>query len=138
MAEIPELPPWWGYSKDHGWVVIDRTIPINSSGLGQDFLFFRCRDSMTFLDRRSRWAAPRYVYASTYIAGLGVPESAQAATELSQLKSQWPRFREDIRHQYETQEADRQQLEMERAESERLRLDAKKKELKMARKKKAS
>lgn len=138
MAEIPELPPWWGYHQEHGWVIIDRSIPLNSSGLGQDFLYFRCRDAETFLDRRSRWAAPRYIYASTYIAGLTPAESAEAATELNRLKSLWPGFKTEILRQYEARETERLRLDKERAENERLRRSAEKKKAYTPRKKKPS
>lgn len=137
MAEIPENPPWWGYSSHHGWVVIDRAIPPNSSGRSQDFLFFRCRDSTTFLDKRSRWAAPLYIYASTYIAGLAANESAEAALELRNLRAQWPQYKAEIRHQYETQEADRQNLEKERMEK-KLLITAEQKEQKSTKKNKTS
>ncbi len=91
---------------------------------------------MTFLDKRTWWAAPRYVYASTYLAGLAATESAEAVREFSRLTSQWPQFKAEIRHQYEAQLADQHRREKERAEKERLSLDARKKELKSARKQK--
>lgn len=124
MPKILELSPWWGYSKDHGWVIIDRTLPPNKSGRSQDFLFFRCRDSVTFLDKRSRWFAPRYIYASTYINSLTHPESEEAALEYGKLKSRWSEFEAEIRRQYEALENDRQQ-----AEQERVRLEVVKKGL---------
>ncbi|HYE35292.1 hypothetical protein [Methylocaldum sp.] len=125
MPEIPEIPPWWGYSRDHGWVIIDRTIPPNKSDRSQEFLFFRCRDSVTFLDKRSRWAAPRYIYASTYINSLTHPESEEAALEYGKLKSRWTEFEAEIRSQYESIENERQQ-----SEQERVRLEVAKKGIK--------
>lgn len=127
MAEIPTIPPWWGYHKTHGWLVIDRTIPPNMSGLNQDFLFFRCRDSMTFVDRRSRWAAPLYIYASTYIASLEAAESIAAAQELKNLKSRWPEFQAEILLQYNAMVAESRQLEEKRVATEQARLEGLKK-----------
>lgn len=118
ITKIPESPPWWGYSINHGWVVIDRSIPPNKSGLSQDILYFRCRDSMIFLDSRSRWRAPLYIYASTYIASLEPSESEQAAQEYERLKSRWPEFQAEIRNQCELSEARQQEREQERIQSE--------------------
>lgn len=122
MTKVLEIPPWWGYSSEHGWVVIDRMIPPNKSDRSQDFLFFRCRDSVAFFDRRSKWVAPRYIYASTYISSLSPPESEQAALEYGQLKSRWAEFEAEIHRQFEAIKEVRQQ-----AEQERVRLEAAKK-----------
>jgi hypothetical protein len=118
MSETLELPPWWGYSRDHGWVVIDRTIPPNKSGLSQDILYCRCSDSMTVIDKRSRWRAPLYVYASTYIGSLASPESEKAAQEYATFKSRWAEFQAEIRRQYDFSEAKRHQQEQERIQLE--------------------
>jgi len=107
-------PPWWGYSNVHGWVVLDRTIPANKSGLIADFLFCRCSDSVTFIDKRSRWVAPHYIYASIYIGSLAPSESEAAAAEYNQLKARWPEFQEEISQQYKLREDERLQLERER------------------------
>jgi hypothetical protein len=127
MSKTFDLPPWWGYSSDHGWVVIDRTIPLNSLARGQDFLFFRCRDSALFFDRRSRWVAPRYIYASTYIGSLEQPKAEEMALEYSVLRSRWAEFEAEIRRQYAAIESERQQ-----AESERIRAEQEKKAPKAA------
>lgn len=118
MSETLEMPPWWGYSRDHGWVVIDRTIPPNKSGLSQDILYFRCRDSMTVVDKRSRWRAPLYIYASTYIGSLASPESEKAAQEYETLKSRWSELQAEIRRQYDFSEAQRHQLVQARVQLE--------------------
>lgn len=118
MPEILEIPPWWGYSRDHGWVIIDRTIPRNKSDRSQDFLFFRCRDSATYIDKRSRWVAPHYIYASVYISSLEPSESEEAALEYRELKSRWAEFEAEIHSQYETIESARLRSEQERIQSE--------------------
>jgi len=118
MAKTFDSPPWWGYSKEHGWVVLDRTIPANKSGLIADFLFCRCSDSLTFIDKRSRWVAPHYVYASIYLGSLAPPESEAAAEEFKRLKERWPAFQAEIDRQYKEREAERLHREHERVLSE--------------------
>jgi hypothetical protein len=114
MAKLLDDPPWWGYSKLHGWVVLDRTIPANKSGLIMDFLFCRCHDSVTFIDKRSNWAAPRYIYASTYISSLPPVESEAATVEFNRIKALWPEFQAEINKQYQAREDERLQNERER------------------------
>jgi len=118
MAKTFDSPPWWGYSKEHGWVVLDRTVPANKSGLIADFFFCRCRDSVTFIDKRSRWVAPHYIYASIYIGSLAPPESETAAEEYKQFKARWPEFQSEIDRQYKEREAERLQVEQERVLAE--------------------
>lgn len=114
MVKILDSPPWWGYSKEHGWVVLDRTIPANKSGLSADFLFFRCSDSVTFIDKRSRWAAPHYIYASIYIGSLPLSESEAAAAEYQRFKTRWTEFQAEIGNQCQERETAHRQTEHER------------------------
>ena len=121
---------WWGYSKEHGWVVLDRRIPCNTPGLKVDLLFLRCRDATTFSVKRETWNAPLYTYAPNYIRDLGPPESVEAAAEFEDLKARWPEFEREIqRVQRETEErAEAARVEGEkerkRAASERRKLAA--------------
>ena len=114
MPKVLDSPPWWGYSKDHGWVVLDRTLPSNKSGLVADFFFCRCRDSSTYLDKRSKWQAPHYVYASIYISSLEPSESEAAALDYQLLKARWPEFQAEIIKQYMELEDVRLQKEHDR------------------------
>ncbi|MCX7109763.1 MAG: hypothetical protein WCI11_01730 [Candidatus Methylumidiphilus sp.] len=114
MAKVVDAPPWWGYSKVHGWVVLDRTLPSNKSGLVADFFFCRCSDCSTFVDKRSKWVAPHYVYASIYISSLGSPDSDAAAADYQQFKARWPEFQSVITKQYGEREGERLQKEHER------------------------
>ena len=114
MAKILDAPPWWGYSKQHGWVVLDRTLPSNKSGLIADFFFCRCSDSSTFVDKRSKWLAPHYIYASVYISSLDAHESEVAAADYQLLKARWPEFQAEIIKQYREMEGEQMQREHER------------------------
>ncbi|MFH1870998.1 MAG: hypothetical protein ABIG36_10300 [Pseudomonadota bacterium] len=93
---------WWGYSKEHGWVVLDRSIPSNKPGSSEDLLFFRCRDLKTFLVPKNEWDPPLYVYAPTYLEGLGVHETDDAKNELESLKARWPEFQAEIQRQIQS------------------------------------
>lgn len=87
---------WWGYSKEHGWVVLDRRIPCNAPGLKADLLFLRCRDATMFGALRESWNPPLYRFAPNYIRELAPPASDEAAAELDALKSRWPEFEIEI------------------------------------------
>jgi hypothetical protein len=104
MAKILDAPPWWGYSKEHGWVVLDRTLPSNKSGLVADFFFCRCSDGSTFIDKRCKWVAPHYIYASIYISSLETAESEAATADYQSFKARWPEFQAAIIKQYEERE----------------------------------
>jgi len=96
---------WWGHSKTHGWVVLDRGIPGNMPGPGKELLFFRCRDSKTYVEQRKNWDVPLYRFAPKYIAGLGSDDAATAVAELEALKSRWPEFERLIRTEYDAKDS---------------------------------
>jgi hypothetical protein len=112
---------WWGYSKEHGWVVLDRSISSNRPGVKGDLLFFRCRDSTTFLAKRAAWEVPAYTFARNYLRGLAPEESALAAAELEALESRWPEFEVEIGRQQQeaAARAEAARLEAERLEQQR-------------------
>ena len=85
---------WWGYSKEHGWVVLDRSIPSNVPGLKTDLMFLRCRDVMTFMEKRERWTPPGYQYAPNYIRAAHDAEAVTA--EFQDLQDRWPEFEREI------------------------------------------
>jgi hypothetical protein len=87
---------WWGHSKEHGWVILDRRIPSNAPGLKVDLLFLRCRDAMMFGAKRESWNPPLYQFAPNYIRELADPASDEAAAELEALKARWPEFELEI------------------------------------------
>jgi hypothetical protein len=98
VKEQPHDEPvqWWGYSKEHGWVVLDRTIPCNAPGLKVDLLFLRCRDVTIYSEKREHWIPPRYRFAPNHILELASPDAGAAAAELAKLKSRWPEFEREI------------------------------------------
>jgi hypothetical protein len=118
---------WWGFSKEQGWVVLDRSIPSNAPGLGENLLFFRCRDAMTFTEKRKLWVPPLYRFAPNYIRDLAPAASLEAAAELETLKAHWPEFQRQI---WEEQQA----ADM-RTEAIRIELEAHEKALTKEKKK---
>lgn len=110
---------WWGFSTQHGWVVLDRSIPSNAPALRDDLLFFRFKDSTTFVEKREKWNPPLYRFAPNHIRDLGPAEAAEASTELEALKAQWPAAQREL--QRELRET------AERAEAARLEEEKKRK-----------
>jgi len=90
-------------------VVLDRSIVSNGPGLREDLTFFRCRDSATYVEKRSRWNPPSYRYAPNYIRDLAPAESVAAAAELEAFKALWPEF------QVQVQRAHRDSAERDKA-----------------------
>jgi len=87
---------WWGYSKEHGWVVLDRSIPQNVPGIKDDLLFFSCRNTKTYLEAREKWNRPHYTYAPVYLKSLTGTEAIEAAAELESFQALWPDFEREI------------------------------------------
>ena len=87
---------WWGYSKEHGWVVLDRSIPCNAPALAVDLLFLRCRDATTFSEKRERWIPPHSRFAPNYVRDLAPPDAQAATVEFANLKLRWPEFESAI------------------------------------------
>lgn len=121
---------WWGYSKEHGWVVLDRRIPCNVPGRKTDLLFLRCRDAVIFGAKRESWNPPLYQFAPNYLRDLAPPASEEAAAELEGFKLRWPEFelelQRDLRETEERAEAVRVEEEKARkqAASEKRKQDA--------------
>ena len=97
---------WWGYSKEHGWVVLDRSVPRNAPGIKDDLMFFRCRDATTFIEKREKWNRPQYTFAPVYLQGLAPEAAVEAAAEFEALKALWPDFHREIQRVHQ-EEVDR-------------------------------
>ena len=104
---------WWGHSKEHGWVVLDRRIPSNAPDIKTDLLFMRCRDAVIFGAKRETWIPPSYRFAPNYLRGLAPTLLEEASAELDAYKAKWPDFEREL--QRECRETE------ERAEAVRLR-----------------
>jgi hypothetical protein len=98
-AQHDEL--WWGYNKEHGWVVLDRTLTINKPGLKEQLFFLRCRDMHTFMVRRDTWKPPLYAYAPNYLRSLAPDLAAEMTSTLEAFKEKWPEMQAEIQKQFE-------------------------------------
>ena len=90
---------WWGYSEEHGWVVLDRSLTRNAPGLLEDLMFFRCKDATTFLENRKHWNPPAYRFGPKYITELPQEASAAAAAEVASCQARWPEFQAQMQRE---------------------------------------
>jgi hypothetical protein len=67
---VASVDEWWGFSNEHGWVVLDRNIIYNRPGAGIIIVFLRCSDWNHYLEDRHKWNPPYYVYEPRYIESL--------------------------------------------------------------------
>lgn len=90
---------WWGYSSEHGWVVLDRTIPQNKPGVKAQLMFIRCSDAATVYVGFEFWKEPQFEYAPNYLRG----RTDDAAQTLDAHKAQWPNVRAELHRQIDEQ-----------------------------------
>ncbi|MFM9967495.1 MAG: hypothetical protein ACKVQK_03690 [Burkholderiales bacterium] len=83
---------WWGHSKVHGWVVLDRTIANNEPGHKDNLMFFRCKDSMTYIEKRKNWNPPSYTFAPNYIKTLSPELAVEATAAFEAVQAHWPEY----------------------------------------------
>ena len=114
---------WWGFSREHGWVVLDRELASNRPGITNDLLFYRCRDSATFIEKRAKWNPPEYRFAPNYLRELTGQDALDASSRLEEYKALWPAARKEIerelREELERAEAARVAEEKQRKREER-------------------
>jgi hypothetical protein len=84
------MDDWWGYSKQHGWVVLNRSLSPNQSGAGE-LIFFSWRDLTNVKIERKTWNEQFIIHAPQYIAQFS---SSEKAEELESLKARWPEIKE--------------------------------------------
>ena len=113
---------WWGFSKEHGWVIMDREIPGNHPGVRAELMFFRCRDSKVFFLKRENWTSPAYQYAPNFVRAQTGDMATETAAQLDALVARWPEFQVDIRRQHQ-EIADQQEAES-REEAKRAKKEA--------------
>jgi len=94
------LAPWWGYSKEHGWVVLDRDLPCNATGIREDLLFYRCRDAQVFFLKWELWKLPEFRYAPNHLRVLDGAVADGARAEYDALLVRWPEIQCELQRQY--------------------------------------
>lgn len=103
---------WWGYNNEHGWMVLDRSNPLNRPGIKGDLQFIRCRDWKAIDVNRETWNPPLYRYAPNYLADLKGSALVESTAELEAFKADWPEIQRGIKSLVEEAEA--------KAEAERI------------------
>jgi HIRAN domain len=83
---------WWGYSQEHGWVVIDWTASKNAyeGGVVKRVRGYRCRDWQPITIERSFWQPPHCVYYKNYLASLTGQRKTEAESLLSLNQAEFP------------------------------------------------
>ena len=120
-------PQWWGYSKEHGWVVLDRELPCNFPGHSPNLLFLRCRDGKAFVLKRELWRDPAYRFAPNYVRERTGPAAEEAQRELDEMMRRWPEFQAELKREYKaTVEQDVEAQERERKKKTKAAAEEKK------------
>ena len=101
VAESTQRREWWGFSKEHGWVILDREIPCNTPGIRSDLMFYRCRDGKLFFVKWELWKLPAYQLAPNYVNGLSGPAADEARSEWEALQSNAEEHRLELKRQYQ-------------------------------------
>lgn len=106
ISTITNTNEWWGYSQEHGWVVLDRNIEANQFGTSSQLLFVRCADWSVFKEKRKNWEKPKYISENIFITKLSFDEVKRTIKELTRLKSEYQSKRQSIHAQYSQEPRD--------------------------------
>ncbi len=109
---------WWGYSKVHGWVVLDRTVACNAPGIKVVLEFVRAKDGTVYDEQREKWVPPNYRFATNYLKDLKGDDATAAAAELDAFKAAWPEIQARIggERQAAAAQAETRRIEHEKAQ----------------------
>ena len=107
MSDLSDQQYWWGFSRQHGWVVLDRSVSNNRHGLRGKLSFFRCGDSEFYDCDFKEWVDPEYIWAQNYLKKQ--PNEREAFESLRVTTEQHLKFLE-IKRDEAVQEAKRKRL----------------------------
>ena len=88
---------WWGYSKHHGWVLLDRSKIENRPGLMTPLIFLRCVDGKEYFEDRKNWDPPNYIWVKNYLELLPPNEFKAKLKEFTDFKKQYNRYEEQAK-----------------------------------------
>jgi hypothetical protein len=92
---------WWGFSSEHGWVVLDHDDPRNDPEETTVYLR-RCSDWEILEVNRTDWDAPEYYSSMSHLESFPTTIAREIAErELRALMEQVARKRVRWRHEYE-------------------------------------
>jgi hypothetical protein len=96
---------WWGISKEHGWVVLDRSIPNNKPGSRSNLIFIRCSDWTIYEDKWGNWNLPNYVFSDSYLKSLSGLKASKEKNEFDRIHIEYNNkknrlYKDIIRYKY--------------------------------------
>lgn len=87
---------WWGFSSEHGWVVLDRKIATNRPGKNEKLVFLRCSDWVRYEDEREKWDRPYYIFSERHLEALNEKDAIVAREVLTSLKEEYQKKKEEF------------------------------------------
>jgi hypothetical protein len=87
---------WWGFSSEHGWVVLDREIATNRPGKTGKLIFLCCSNWVRYEDERERWDRPYYIFSERYLESLNEKDVIVAREILASLKDEYQKRKEEF------------------------------------------
>ena len=70
------IDEWWGYSFQHGWVLLDRNISNNKTN---NLIFLRCIDWQHYTDTRENWGNTKLYNGANYFINSLPSDKKEAA-----------------------------------------------------------
>lgn len=83
---------WWGFSQEHGWVMLDRSVECNKPGLKRALLFVNCSAGSVYSVPYEQWCPPSYIFAENYLKALTDTMQISGRRELEQFKNRSKEF----------------------------------------------
>ena len=83
---------WWGFSQEHGWVMLDRSVECNKPGLRKPLLFVSCAPGSVYSVPYESWCPPSYIFAENYLKSITEAMQISGRRELEQFKARSKEF----------------------------------------------
>lgn len=91
---------WWGFSEQHGWVVLNRNWPLNRHGEFKGKLtFVRCSDWSLIEVEARLWRGPEWTFAPRRLEALSGVELLREKQVLEELTREFESRAEALREQ---------------------------------------
>lgn len=95
-----ECEAWWGYSKIHGFIVLDRSVTINKPGFPGDRIFIRCKDTEFIKIDLSDLKPPNFIHAPNFFKTLHASEKKDFEIEFTSYINRWDEYKAKIDSKY--------------------------------------
>ncbi len=85
---------WWGFSDEHGWIVLDRADPRNVPG-SSSVHFYRSSDGWEIALPRNEWDSPKIRGARNYLGSIANNElRSMAERQLARCREEYQRIQQ--------------------------------------------